>query len=258
MEEQKKSKADIARENGAKSKGPVTPEGKARSSRNALKTGEHAVKLDLFVPPHAAVLCNEDRKAWADLIEELLAVYVPVNSVAVSIVKSIAVARWEISRLRACITMHWNIALVDQAGKPCPLVPELAEVYGMAQASAHLYAAHGPVRQLNRQIAELDRHIIRLERRLKFVHANFPNSDVEKRTDAPQPAAEETKELTSESPEKSDGNEPPIYINENKPSVISAYKSLFPGRKIVIVPPDDVARGKDIEDDMPIAPRKVA
>ena len=101
---EKKSKADIARENGAKSKGPTTEEGKARSSRNALKSGEHATKLDLFVPPHSAVLCNEDRREYANLIDDLLDIYQPLNGLALSIVKSIAIARWEVSRLHACIS----------------------------------------------------------------------------------------------------------------------------------------------------------
>jgi len=119
----REERAKIARENGAKSHGPKTQNGKAASSRNAIKSGEHATKLAMFVPPHSAVLCNEKRQDYARLVEELLAVYLPVNEVARSIVRTIAIARWEIERLRACVTMHWNVALVDNAELPASSTP---------------------------------------------------------------------------------------------------------------------------------------
>ena len=50
--------------------------------------------------------------------------------------------------------------------------------------------------------------------------------------------------------------EPPIYITENSPEVIKAYKQQFPNREIIVLPPDDVAKGINLEDDMPLAPRR--
>jgi len=239
-------KAEISRQNGAKSKGPVTEEGKAKSRLNALKSGDHATTLSMFVPPHSAVICNEDRHKYAHLMDELLAIYQPVNSLAVSIVQSIAVARWELARLRACVTMHWNSALLAQPSSPNP---DLAEIHAMTAASSQLYGPNGPVRMLNRQIDQLEIRIGRLEKRLRFVHANFPTNPP-KRTqpDSPQPT-----ENTAPKAEKA----PILYITENKPEVVQAYQLQFPNREIVVLPPDDVAKGIDIEDDMPIAPRRV-
>ena len=238
-----KSKAQIARENGAKSRGPVTPEGKAISSRNALKTGEYATKLAGFLPPHTALICNENTEAFEHLLDQLTQIYRPANQLALSIVESIATARWQIDRLNACITMHWNHALVDAAQLPSTLAPDLIEIHSMVHSSRNIATL---LRGLNRQIDQLELRIIRLERRLTFVHANFPTV-AEERTHQPV-------ENTQPDPQ----NEPPLYITENTPAVIAAYKREFPGRQIVILPPDNVAKGIDIEDDMPLAPRKIA
>ena len=64
-------RARIARENGAKSRGPVTPEGKAASSRNAIKTGEHANSKSVYTP-HPSVLTNEDRQGFFRLVDDLI------------------------------------------------------------------------------------------------------------------------------------------------------------------------------------------
>ena len=67
----KEERARIARQNGAKSCGPKTEEGKSKSARNGIKTGEFATKLAKFVPPDSAVLCNEERQAYFNLVDQL-------------------------------------------------------------------------------------------------------------------------------------------------------------------------------------------
>ncbi|MBI2685420.1 MAG: hypothetical protein HYX27_03815, partial [Acidobacteria bacterium] len=167
----------------------------------------------------------------------------PANQLALSIVESIAIARWQIDRLNACITMHWNHALVDAANLPSSLAPDLIEIHSMVHSSRHIAAL---LHNLNRQIDQLELRITRLERRLTFVHTHFPT------------VAEEQTHQPVENTENGAGKEPPLYITENTPAVLAAYKRAFPGRQIVVLPPDNVAKGIDVEDDMPIAPRKVA
>lgn len=240
----KEQRAQTARENGAKSRGPVTPEGKAHSRLNALKSGAHAQTLAPLLPPHSAVLCNENTREYAHLLTSLIDQYQPLNHLALEIVHSIAIARWELARLRVCLTMHWNASLLHHGSSPNPLAPELLEFHAMTQASAHLYSPNGPARQISRAIDQLELRIARLERRLLFTHKHFP-AQVQERT---QP----------ESPEVAENTEPPIVITENKPAVLQAYKTLYPHRKIIIRPADNVANGIDLEDDMPTAPRKAA
>ena len=240
-------KAQIARENGAKSKGPATEEGKAKSARNAIKSGDYAQKLSLFVPPDAALLCNEDRQAFFELLDQLIDTYQPQNNDAAQIVRQMAIARWQIERFNNHITMHWNIALLHAGTLPPTVVPELADLQAMVRASEAVNTGAAPVEKLNRQIDRLEMRINRLRRSLKEVNALGP---VQERTNANENTNIDNKELNP--------TEPPIYITENNSAVLAAYRRDYPNRKIIILPPDDVANGIDIEDDMPVAPRRAA
>ena len=237
----RKDRAKIARENGAKSQGPTTEEGRATSSQNANKAEDHAQKLALFLPPHHAVLCNEDRDAYNVLLKELIEIYQPLNQLAAGIVREIATARWQVERLNYCLASQWNLAVVDSANTPSTVAPELAEIETMARSVRALYTSGAVAHRINRQIDQLELRIARFERRIKFVHANFPTVATQ------TPAAEKTQI-----------NEPAVYITENNPDVIKAYKQQFPHHKIVVMPADDVANGIETEDDMPVAPRKAA
>ena len=241
-------RARIARENGAKSRGPVTPEGKAASSRNAIKTGEHANSKSVYTP-HPSVLTNEDRQGFFRLVDELVQIYSPANQLALDIVNEIANARWYIDRLQHGLTLQWQFALVDLAGKPSPVIPEVQEAYNLAAAAKALYSETNVMRMTN-EIRRHHAHIARLERRLRFVHSNFPA------VANPQPV--ETDELPEVETPKLAENEPIIYVTENTPRVIEAYRAQYPNYKIVVLPPYNVAKGIEDPDDMPPAPRKGA
>ena len=62
------TRSEASRVNGAKSRGPKTPEGRARSSQNARKHG---------VLVHAVVLRNEDPEQYDALAREYYARYGP-------------------------------------------------------------------------------------------------------------------------------------------------------------------------------------
>ncbi len=256
-------RARIARENGVKSKGPVTPEGKDKSARNSIKTGEYADKLSRFLPPDSAILCNEDRQTFFNLVDQLGETYQPVNPESANIVRQIAIARWQIERLHQCITMQWNFALLSRAAQPLTVTPELGEIEVMVRASTELFTGTAAVDRLNRQIDRLEIRT-RLRRAFKDVQVNFPSVPIsapeapQKRTQPEPVSAVENKEVPVETPENNVDSEPPIFLTERDEFVIQAYRREFPNRRIVLLPPDDVAKGIDIEDDMPVAPRRAA
>jgi len=84
------SKSDAARENGKKSRGPKTPEGKQNSSRNALKHGLTA---------ESPVLPGESEQDYADLLQAHLTLHQPANAVEKDLVETMALARWRLRRM---------------------------------------------------------------------------------------------------------------------------------------------------------------
>lgn len=94
-------KAEIARRNGAKSRGPVTPTGKLHSSRNSMRDGKMAGKLKFWVPPDDASLTTESRQSYYRRVDELLDVYMPSNQAAMYLVRELAHITWKLDSLSA-------------------------------------------------------------------------------------------------------------------------------------------------------------
>jgi hypothetical protein len=84
------ARAEASRRNGAKSRGPKTPEGKARSARNALKHGMRAQKY--------LVLPQEDAAAFAALETAILAELAPEGALQTLLARRVAVAAWRLAR----------------------------------------------------------------------------------------------------------------------------------------------------------------
>ena len=85
-----KARAEASRRNGAKSRGPKTLEGKARSSRNALKHGLRAHKH--------IVLPQEDAAEFAEFHAALMKDLAPVGALQTVLARRIAIAAWRLAR----------------------------------------------------------------------------------------------------------------------------------------------------------------
>jgi hypothetical protein len=84
------ARAEASRRNGAKSRGPKTLEGKARSAQNALKHGMRAQKY--------IVLAEEDAGEFAGLEAAMIEELAPVGVLQTVLARRVAVAAWRIAR----------------------------------------------------------------------------------------------------------------------------------------------------------------
>ncbi|WP_321474936.1 hypothetical protein [uncultured Paludibaculum sp.] len=87
---EKRSRAEQARINGCKSRGPVTAEGKARSALNAVT---HGMSADSPV-----LLTDDCRRLFLDHRQAFMQRFQPTDTVEVDIVSNIADAYWNLAR----------------------------------------------------------------------------------------------------------------------------------------------------------------
>lgn len=84
------ARAEASRRNGATSRGPKTEDGKARSSRNALR---HGLRAQRFV-----VLPDEDARAYAAHEQALMDELAPDGAFQTLLARRVAAAAWRLSR----------------------------------------------------------------------------------------------------------------------------------------------------------------
>jgi hypothetical protein len=84
------ARAEASRRNGAKSCGPKSAAGKARSSLNALKHGMRAQKN--------VVLPDEDAAGFGALEAAMVAELAPVGALQTVLARQVAVAAWRLAR----------------------------------------------------------------------------------------------------------------------------------------------------------------
>lgn len=102
-----KVRAEIARRNGARSKGPKTEEGKAASARNSARHG--------LCSENAGVLQNEDPAVYQGVVDTLQSHYRPTDDIEKELVEDIAFCLWRMRRVRGVESAMWNLAMEEQA-----------------------------------------------------------------------------------------------------------------------------------------------
>jgi hypothetical protein len=149
-EEQKQSRVERARRNGAKSRGPKTPEGLARARTATLVHGAFATEETLS---HTV-----DPKRFEELLEKFCGIWKPENDYISGKIQDLATARWHLDRL--------NIIRRQR-------ITELYREFGTVMATElHVSEKGNIMERLEARIRRLNLDISRLERdihRLKLV-----------------------------------------------------------------------------------------
>ena len=104
------ARAEASRRNGAKSRGPKTPEGRARSAQNALKHGLRAQKY--------VVLPDEDAAAFEALEAALMEELAPEGALQTVLARRVVAASWRLERaerLEAELFAHETYEMFDKA-----------------------------------------------------------------------------------------------------------------------------------------------
>ena len=107
-------KSKTARANGAKSRGPVTPAGRAKSSRNSTRHGLAAAQ-PAGPPPASVVLATESRKDYQLLLDSYLAHFAPTPGIETELVHALAATRWRLRRLQTIETTLLDNEIVRRA-----------------------------------------------------------------------------------------------------------------------------------------------
>jgi hypothetical protein len=101
------NQVSASRANGAGSLGPVTPEGKKRSSMNAVRHGLLARCL---------VLDNESRDCFDQLLAQFLECFRPANDVEFGMIEEMIAACWRQRRAWAIETSLMDTAISKEPG----------------------------------------------------------------------------------------------------------------------------------------------
>jgi len=145
---------EASRRNGSLSKGPVSVEGKARSSRNNTKHGMSGSTI---------VLEGECENKWETLLESCIHLFQPETDLEYELVEEIAAARWRIRRSRAVETAMINMQIEKQR-------KTLDQQYvSVDHAVRHASA----MQQLGPNLHLMDRYDIRVRRNYDRAVKNF-------------------------------------------------------------------------------------
>lgn len=135
-----------------------------------------AAACELFVPPHPAVLANEDRNKFNHQLDAAVTVYRPHSEIEHAIVRQIVELQWKADRNRAIESAIHNRELLRAANTVVPTAPELRDIE-ICIAAQEALTGNRTVAALRRDTASANTQILQLQRRLQHLQKHWPADD---------------------------------------------------------------------------------
>ena len=203
---------EASRRNGARSKGPVTEEGKARASRNALKHGLTAM--------HHLVLEDEAPAELEDMTARLMAEVEPMSEIEARIARRLAIAFWKGERAERI-----EVALFDAAPKLRP--PQAGYQWEQADPLTtfdlkRFNAVRGYQAQQGREISRCLKELRQLRKEGLAECAGEPEGMPENEPESPQPPANDDAAINRAPVAPTD-----VTMSRNEPEPAAAHGELW-------------------------------
>ncbi|MDX1981835.1 MAG: hypothetical protein SFV51_16310 [Bryobacteraceae bacterium] len=151
------TRSEAARINGAKSRGPATPAGKARSAMNATTHG-------LTARDHR--LATEDREAYEQNLQVFINHFRPATTVDAKLVHLLAGLHWRIHRAEAI-----EASLIDM--EMDMLAPEIEKTFYCVDADGLSAIGYKSLTDRSTVLANLDRQQTRLFRQFDRIRRHL-------------------------------------------------------------------------------------
>jgi hypothetical protein len=187
---------EASRVNGAKSKGPVTPEGKRNSSANAIKHGLLA---------ETVVLKGELEERFLEVIADIDQELQPETPIEHALVEKMAVARWRQLRLWGMEKAAMEYQIRQQAGSVG------RGESNATRASLAFQTLGGDARSLDliiRYDALCDRQYLRAHKRFLDIRKIDIHNDMRRPAESPAPAASKPTFESEPEPQPENSTEP--------------------------------------------------
>ena len=139
---------EASRRNGALSRGPLTSEGKAITSRNAITHGLKARDI---------LLRHESPQQFEQLLNSNLARFAPQDDTEMRIVEEYSVAEWRLRRAWTLIA-----ALIDN--RMDSMAADLDQTYEQLDHATRAALAHDHSTKTTMSLRELENHVSRYSR----------------------------------------------------------------------------------------------